>query len=93
MLPQTAIEHFLAVYDGWVRPSPAPDTYATSALATLHAQDLNPLADYEITTGGANFVWWVIESVADATTAAIDTLVNLITGGDAEEEVATPVTE
>lgn len=92
VLPQTAIEHFLAVYDGWVRPSPAPDTRATSTLAALHAQDLNPLAEYEVTTGGGNFVWWVIESVTDATTTAINTLVNLITGGDESQESAeTPV--
>jgi hypothetical protein len=80
VLPQSAIEHFLAVYDGWIQPRPAPPTRATSTLAVLNSQNQDPLGDYEIITGGTNFVLWVIESVADATANAVSTLVGLITG-------------
>lgn len=85
VLPQGAIQHFLAVYDGWVRPSPAPKTRATSTLGALHAQDLNPTADYERVTDGTNFVLWVIDSVADATTNAVSKLTSILLGGDDEE--------
>ncbi|GEM_PF-3251150 len=81
VLPESAIQHFLAVYDGWVRPSPAPSTRATSTLAVLNAQNQDPLAQYEITTSGTNFVLWVIDSVAQATRNAVGTFVNVITGG------------
>jgi hypothetical protein len=80
----------LAVYDGWIQPRPAPSTRATSTLAVLNSQNQDPLGDYEIITGGTNFVLWVIESVADATTAAIDTLVTLIMGGGKVDKAATP---
>ena len=39
-LPESAITHFLAVYDGWIDPSPAPATYATSTLSLVNAQQL-----------------------------------------------------
>ncbi|MBL4644260.1 MAG: hypothetical protein JKX80_00150 [Candidatus Pacebacteria bacterium] len=81
VLPDTAIQHFLAVYDGWIRPQAAPATRATSTLAVLNAQGNDPLAEYEVTTGGNNFVLWVMENVADAAFQAVTSLTNLLTGG------------
>ena len=80
VLPDTAIQHFLAVYDGWVRPSPVPATRATSTLGALAEQEQNPFAEYEVTTSGDNFVVWFMESVADATIEAVTAFTNLITG-------------
>ncbi len=81
VLPESAIQHFLAVYDGWVRPSPAPATYATSTLALLNSQGSIPEQPYKIVTNGSAFVSWIVDSVSDATTKAVTTLTNLITGG------------
>jgi len=83
VLPTTAIQHFLAVYDGWIRPSIAPKTFATSTLSVLNSENNEPAA-YELTTGGNNFVLWIIDSVADAATDAVSALVDLILGGDDE---------
>ncbi len=88
VLPESAIQHFLAVYDGWVRPSPAPATYATSTLALLNSQGSIPEQPYKIVTNGSAFVSWIVDSVSDATTKAVTTLTNLITGGFRNEEVA-----
>lgn len=87
VLPPSAIEHFLAVYDGWIVPSPAPATRATSTLGALHDQEYDLFAEYEITTSGTNFVLWIIDSVADAALNAVETFVNAITGntGDSTE--------
>jgi len=87
VLPESAIEHFLAVYDGWIRPSPAPATRATSTLAVLNSTAPDGLSAYEITTTGTDFIFWVIDSVADATANAVSVLVNLITGGSSNHGV------
>ena len=77
ILPTKAIEHFLAVYDGWIRPGRAPSTFATSTLGVLHDQD-NQLADYERETNGSTFVLWIIESISEATAKAVDVLSDLL---------------
>ncbi|QSH39166.1 hypothetical protein JXR01_02565 [Candidatus Kaiserbacteria bacterium] len=90
VLPENAVLHFLAVYDGWVRPTPAPATHATSTLGVLHGQDGTVLEDYEVTTDGKSLVSRIIDSIADAASSAVETLTNLITGTDTtfEDEVS-----
>lgn len=88
VLPENAILHFLAVYDGWVRPTPAPKTYATSTLGVLNTQEGTFLEEYEATTDGKSLVSRIIDSIADAASSAVETLTNLITGANTvfEEE-------
>lgn len=89
VLPENAIQHFIAVYDGWIRPTPAPGVRATSTLGLLNTED-NNLEDYEVTTDGRSFVSWIIDSVTEAASDAISALANLITGSETafEEEVS-----
>ena len=68
VLPENAVLHFLAVYDGWIRPTPAPDVYATSTLGVLNTQDEE------------GFVSWIIDTVSEATANAVEVLSNLISG-------------
>jgi hypothetical protein len=78
VLPQTAVEHFLAVYDGWISPSPVPQTKETSVLGALAASEQNPLAPYETATDSTSFVWWVVENVADAAKKAVNAVVDTV---------------
>ena len=86
VLPETAIQHFLAVYDGWIRPSPAPETYATSTLGLLNSDG----ADYSIISDGTNIVTKVFDTVAQAVSRAVSTFTDLILGGRDENETELP---
>ncbi len=85
VLPETAIEHFIAVYDGWVRPSPAPATRATSTLGALAARDAEETPRYE-GTDGVNFVSWFIDSVTETTRKAVGAFADFFTSRNVLDE-------
>ncbi len=92
-VPNAAIKHFLAVYDGVIDPSPAPETFATSTLKAMYAQDANGNAPYTMQTNATDFVLWIVDSVAQKAknTAAtvVDTVTGWFSGGDTTTNTAT----
>ena len=76
-LPESAVAHFLAVYDGWIEPSPAPATHATSTLSLVNAQ--------QVLVKTAATVGEYIQKTAEVIAGVVQTVTNSFRGIIKEE--------
>ncbi len=78
-LPQPALEHFLAVYDGWVSPTtPAPKSTPVAILGELNNSD-NVETSQPSTATSTSFVSWAWGGVKSSTQKMLDALTTWLT--------------